>query len=165
MTSDIVRDDADDWWAWHKQMEDEMREIEESYYNERGLLKNRKEMQVMQVYPQDNMDAIQGTFLQGHVTARYDELVRAFSYPLEGDGSKTRAEWVLVFSIPRDGDEPNEDVVATIYDWKKYDQPVSLVTQWNVGGMTSESLYAVQDYLNYVRDMEAKQDAEVRQSA
>ena len=72
-----------------------------------------------------------GTQLQGYVDASYDKLVELFGEPTEG-GDKTQAEWALLFS---------GEVVATIYDWKKYGQPVETITKWNVGG---NSLLAVQ---------------------
>lgn len=77
-----------------------------------------------------------GTQLMGYVDASYDKLVETFGEPNvyesgESDG-KTQANWALLFS---------GEVVATIYDWKKYGQPVQSITKWNVGG---NSLLAVQ---------------------
>lgn len=73
---------------------------------------------------------ISGTHLQGTVRASYKELCETFGEPEQGDGEKTRAEWAFRFY------DPHEDryVVATIYDWKRYDVPLDEVAVWNVGG-------------------------------
>lgn len=164
MSDDIVRDEMDDWWAWHKQIDDEVRQIEETagLYNEQGRMLNRTELHNrrhgMRVEPQDDFDLINGTSLQGSINATYYDLVRAFGEPMRGDGYKTRAEWVLVFKVPQDGDEPDADVVASIYDWKKYDQEVFSVTTWNIGGMNAQAADLVRDYVNYVNDMHRMDD-------
>jgi membrane-bound lytic murein transglycosylase B len=161
MTDDIVRDDMSDWWDEYQQR-DAMRQQfddETAMYNEHGRMLNRMEEHYrrhgMKVEPQDTLDVISGTYLQGYVEATYYDLVRAFGQPMHGDGYKTRAEWALVFTVPSDGDEPDEDIVATVYDWKKSDQEVFSVTKWNVGGHSASAVDLVKDYLNYVRDMEA----------
>lgn len=140
---DIVRDDMDDWWDWHRRMEDDMKQFELD-----GM------ETTMRVEPQE--DVVAGTFLQGHVYASYYELVRAFGQPLRGEGSKTRAEWSLVFTLP--DEDAEEFVVATIYDWKQSD-PVEDVSRWNIGGKEPRAVDVVTDYLNYVRDMESRLSA------
>ena len=107
----------------------------------------------MRVTAQTDFSSINGTCLQGYVHAYFSELVAAFGEPLEGDGDKTQAEWVLVFEIPHD-DGYTESIVATIYDWKKYDQTVNEITSWNIGGHDPRAPELVIDYLNYQRDME-----------
>lgn len=46
----------------------------------------------------------------------FDTLRRVFGDPLPGDGEKTTAEWHIEFI-----DEDGGAVVATIYDWKRFD--------------------------------------------
>ena len=75
-----------------------------------------------------------GTCLQGRVQVSYDRLVEVFGEPLDGDGDKTRAEWIVHFE---------DGTLATIYDWKHYDTPVYSVTDWNVGGRGSRSVALV----------------------
>ena len=140
---DFLRDDMDDWWAWHKQMEDEMRQLELE-----GL-----EGPKMKVEAAGERD-ITGTYFQGYIWASYYEMVKAFGEPLPGDGYKTRAEWALTFTVPTDDPDVTEEIIATVYDWKKSDQPVRDVKEWNIGGVASGAVDAVTDYLNYVRDME-----------
>jgi hypothetical protein len=142
-----LQNDMDDWWADHKRQEDEIQQLELE------LAKIRQEVERMKVYPQDIFTDANGTSLQGYVRADYSELVAAFGEPLEGDGCKTQAEWVLVFEVPQD-DGYADRVVATIYDWKKYDQTVEDITQWNIGGHDPRAPELVIDYLNYQRDME-----------
>lgn len=67
-----------------------------------------------------------GTFFQGNIITTYDRLVELFGKPMP-EGDKTNAEWALQFS---DGDE---DVVATIYDWKMSQTPFHTYG-WHIGG-------------------------------
>ena len=142
-----LQDEMDDWWADHKRQEEEIQQLELE------LAKMKQETMRMKVYPQDNYNEISGTYLQGYVRAYFSELVAAFGEPLEGDGEKTQAEWVLVFEVPQD-DGYADRVVATIYDWKKYDTSPLDNTEWNIGGTDARAPELVIDYLNYQRDME-----------
>lgn len=143
-----LQDDMNDWWAAHKQQEEERQQLELE------LAKIRQEVERMRVEPQQDYGLINGTCLKGYVRADFDELVMAFGEPLEGDGDKTQAEWVLLFTLP-DG----EEIVATVYDWKQYDTAVMNVKDWNIGGHDYRAPELVIDYLNYVRDMETRQVA------
>ena len=140
--NEFLQEDMDDWWAHQQQLESEMRQLELE-----GL-----EGPKMKVEANRERD-ITGTFLQGYIWASYYELVKAFGEPLPGDGYKTRAEWVLTFTLPTDDPDGPEEIVATIYDWKK-GEPVREVREWNIGGKGSGAVDAVTDYVNYVRDME-----------
>jgi hypothetical protein len=67
-----------------------------------------------------------GTSLIGGIHISYDELVERLGKPTSGpsvDG-KVDAEWVIKF---------DNDVVATIYNWKTHGNPEQ-VTCWNIGG-------------------------------
>ena len=74
-----------------------------------------------------------GTSLQGHITATYDELTSAFGEPTycaERDGGfdKVWTEWTLTFE---------DGTVACIYDWKEsspFTSRTNTVYKWNIGG-------------------------------
>lgn len=149
-----MREEMDDWWADHKRQEEEIQQLELE------LAKIRQEVKRMRVTAQPDFSLIDGTSLQGYVRADFMELVDAFGWPLDGDGEKTQAEWVLLFELP-DGDE----VVATIYDWKKYDTDPMQNTEWNVGGRDPRAPELVIDYINYLRDMEEREVAVWDQTA
>ncbi len=144
-----LQDDMNDWWAAHKQQEEERQQLELE------LAKIRQEVERMRVEPQQDYGLINGTCLKGYVRADFNELVAAFGEPLEGDGDKTQAEWVLLFTLP-DG----EEVVAAVYDWKQYDTPAMDVKNWNIGGHDYRAPELVIDYLNYVRDMDDMPNAD-----
>ena len=91
---------------------------------------------------------IDGTCLQGQITANYDDLVRAFGAPLAGDDYKTDAEWVVRVN----------DTVATIYNWKDGPSfcgpdgtPVEQITQWNIGGRSYAAVELVERLLEGLR--------------
>jgi len=77
---------------------------------------------------------VNGTSLQGYVTAYYHELVELFGQP-EGPSDKVTAEWCLEFE---------DGTVATIYDWKEYETPMGRY-QWHIGGHSKEAVWAVMD--------------------
>lgn len=90
-----------------------------------------------------NVD-VDGTCLQGHITISYDELVKVFGEPDDGDGYKTDAEW----SGSIDG------VVFTIYNWKNgknYCGPEGIPTEkimdWNIGGNSKQAEEIVKKYI------------------
>jgi hypothetical protein len=75
---------------------------------------------------------INGTHLQGHITADYADLKKIFGKPTIGDGYKVDAEWDIEFE---------DGTVATIYNWKngrnylcKDGLPKTKITNWNIGG-------------------------------
>ena len=83
----------------------------------------------------------QGTYLQGYLTANYDDLVRAFGAPLAGDDYKTDAEWAVQVN----------GTVATVYNWKNGPAycgadgtPVEQITRWNIGGRSHAAVELVE---------------------
>jgi hypothetical protein len=81
---------------------------------------------------------VSGSCLQGHITATYDELVKAFGEPEEGC-DKVKAEWNIKFA---------DGTIATIYDWKNYHlETAESVTDWHVGGFTGLSVVLVDEVL------------------
>ena len=96
-----------------------------------------------------------GSSLQGHITASYQALVEAFGEPnilnAEPSGDdKVHNEWGVRFS---DGDD---DIYATIYDWKEHDAYVSHVGEyrWHIGGQYLSASWYVSDVLNASETME-----------
>ena len=88
-----------------------------------------------------------GSCLKGHITASYDALVEAFGEPNilnAEEGDKVWNEWGIRFS------EGDDDIYATIYDWKEHDAYVSHVGgyRWHIGGKQVEAVWLVLDALN-----------------
>lgn len=98
-----------------------------------------------------NYQATCGSSLQGYIRIRYTDLLQAFGKPGEGDEYKVQAEWRLIFTDC----DTDEDIIATIYDWKQGDcylgegngTPVQDITLWNVGGYSADALYAISEWL------------------
>ncbi|MAF26015.1 hypothetical protein CL634_10660 [bacterium] len=86
-----------------------------------------------------------GTCLRGYITGDYNLLVETFGPPIGGnDEYKTDAEWLLVL---------NDKVVVTIYNYKTgrnylgdSGQDVEDITDWHVGGKSSEGLLLLDEY-------------------
>ena len=89
-----------------------------------------------------------GTSLRGKVPVSFDRLVEVFGEPNElnaepsGD-DKVHNEWGIRFS------EGDEDIYATIYDWKEMDAYDSHYGEyrWHIGGRQMEALWCVMDVL------------------
>ena len=93
-----------------------------------------------------------GSSLKGHITASYDALVEAFGEPNilnAEEGDKVWNEWGIRFS------EGDDDIYATIYDWKEHDAYVSHVGgyRWHIGGKQVEAVWCVLDALNAPESM------------
>ena len=86
------------------------------------------------------------TWLQGHIEATYQQLVKAFGLPnSQGDTTKTDAEWLL----------STDKGVATIYNWKngkaymgKNGDTIENITFWNIGGTNPIVVEEIKNYLN-----------------
>jgi hypothetical protein len=83
-------------------------------------------------FTQADWEAVNGTSLQGYITATYDQLVERFGQP-EGGGDKTTVEWMLQFA---------DGTVATIYDWKVDETPTSMYN-WHIGGVNKTAVTRV----------------------
>jgi len=93
-------------------------------------------------YKTDNVN-INGTCLQGYISANYYDLVQLFGEPNEGDGYKIDAEWDIEF---------DDGTIATIYNYKNGfnycgngGMPMDDIKNWHVGGFTKQALINVQD--------------------
>jgi len=95
-----------------------------------------------------------GSSYVGTIEATYEELIEAFGEPTykepSGDG-KVSTEWNLEFEH-----EDAKYVVATIYDWKMYDNGTACRSgekfEWHVGGFEYEALELVEEELAGVRN-------------
>jgi hypothetical protein len=108
---------------------------------------------------------IQGTSFKGHLHAHYSELVRMFGEPMNGDGYKVQAEWIVI--LP---DEDGTEHAVTIYDWKQgmcywgiegEGVPVDMVKEWNVGGHTHHALWLLKDYIMKQEELEMERQWQV----
>lgn len=93
---------------------------------------------------------VNGTHLQGHIEASYQDLEKAFGKPIESDGHKVSGEWIFV----------SNGEVFTLYDWKStslYDPCLPSVqsfrankekTTFNIGGRTNAA--------NFIKWLEEK---------
>lgn len=91
-----------------------------------------------------------GSSLQGHVKAKYNELIDLFGQPTDGDGYKVDAHWVIKFA---------DGTLSTIYNWKdgkNYNGddglPTKQITEWHIGGMTRRSFDNVQIAVDLYRE-------------
>ena len=98
--------------------------------------------------------SISMTSLQGYVHASYQDLVKAFGLPNQGDQHKTDAEWWLRF---------DDGAVATIYNWKdgkKYLGPDGLdvedIDGWHVGGHSPDIVSRVMSAVDDATDTETE---------
>lgn len=89
---------------------------------------------------------LEGTSLQGYITCSYDTLCEVFGQPEGGDGHKTQAEWAV---------KTDDGTVFAIYDWKEH-KPVYDVTEWNIGGKTTQAVEALHTIVNAALDERAK---------
>ena len=91
------------------------------------------------------------SWLCGHVTCKYDDLVKAFGKPHDTyiDG-KIDVEWSFKVSSK---DEAIDGVNFTVYNWKNGDAyledgtPISSITEWNIGGTGYHAVMACLEVL------------------
>ncbi len=95
---------------------------------------------------QENRIATIGTSLQGYVSVNYATLRELFGKPLDGDGYKVDAEWIIQF---------DDGTVATIYnykDGKNYNgedgTETTEITEWHIGGNNPRSVYLVKELID-----------------
>jgi hypothetical protein len=79
-----------------------------------------------------------GTCLQSEIVAKFSTLKKIFGEPLDGDGEKVDAEWVIEFE---------DGTVATIYNYKdgkiyngRSGIATTKLTDWHIGGIDSKSV-------------------------
>lgn len=107
-------------------------------------------------YTTHNQDAsldVNGTSLQGHIDAKYSELVDLFGKPFCGDNYKTDAEWIVKFA---------DGTLSTIYNYKNgknycgdEGMATEQITDWHIGGETRQSLDSVQIAIDLHREVKA----------
>ena len=93
---------------------------------------------------------INGTSLQGEVTATYAELCDLFGGHHDGDGYKVDAEWYVQFA---------DGTIATIYNWKngknycgESGQPLEQIDNWHIGGNSPQAETLVQIAIDLRRE-------------
>jgi hypothetical protein len=83
---------------------------------------------------------INGTSLQGEFTATRAEIEAVFgqpTYSTQDEWEKVTTEWDITFS---------DGTVATIYDWKRYEEGAPKMYEsysWHIGGRTHYAVDAV----------------------
>lgn len=88
--------------------------------------------------------SVNGTHLQGSVMttrARIEAVFGAPTYDTDDNFDKVMTEWIIAF---------DNGTVATIYDWKRYEQgPVGMdeLYDWHIGGHTSDAVTKVKSLL------------------
>lgn len=89
---------------------------------------------------QNDLIDIDGTHLVGTMHTDYFTLRNIFGEPVRSESSydKVQVEWLIQF---------DDGVVATIYDWKEYENPAELVTDWHIGGRDPEVALRVKSIL------------------
>ena len=95
-----------------------------------------------------------GTSYKGQINISYNTLVEIFGKPdpMQSDGYKTDAEWVIKFE---DGS------VATIYNWKDgYNYlgaeglAVENITDWHIGGFDNKVVDYIKDIIHKHEEVE-----------
>jgi len=84
-----------------------------------------------------------GSSLRGHIHVTYGALIETFGVPNIEASDKVHNEWSIRFT---DGDD---DVYATIYDWKEQDAYDSHygTYQWHIGGHDHRAVELVYEAL------------------
>lgn len=89
-----------------------------------------------------------GTHLQGHIVTTRSKIESVFgvpTYDVKSFDEKVTTEWVIVFDT-----EDEDSIVATIYDWKRYELGKPAMDEtivWNVGGLTYEAVTMIEKQL------------------
>ena len=103
------------------------------------------EKQLIKSFTSTPNRSIKGTFKVGNLDGvTYQELVKTFGPPQSNSADKkTQVEWTISF-INRFDDE----IIATIYDWKMYGIIPESINYWNVGGKKNEALWLVKEAIH-----------------
>jgi hypothetical protein len=93
-----------------------------------------------------------GTCSTGTITTSYEKLVEAFGKPVYvgTHGEKVNIEWDIEFGVA-DFENPDETVIATVYNWKDYDGGAEAMSndsyEWHIGGHGYEAVECVRKAL------------------
>ena len=97
-------------------------------------------------FTQNNKLNIQGTGGVGKLDGiTFQQLLETFGKPTHynsADG-KVQVEWHIVFINQFD-----DEVIATIYDWKCYGIVPENINYWSVGGKKNEALWLVKEAIH-----------------
>jgi hypothetical protein len=89
---------------------------------------------------EESSTIVLGTSLRGYIRATRNEIEQVFgapTYTVTSGDDKVTTEWVLDFG---------NEVVATIYDWKRYEQGAPEMDErivWNIGGRSHDALIVI----------------------
>jgi hypothetical protein len=85
---------------------------------------------------------VSGTYLQGYITTTRAKLTRAFGEPWEQDfAEKVTLEWGVLFA---------DGTLATIYDWKRYeDRELGQEEEYayHIGGLSPRAVQLITETL------------------
>ena len=91
-------------------------------------------MKKIEIESIDDPHLLDGTYLQGHLNASYQQLCSVFGSPVAFvNDDNTRAEWRLSMH------EDDKTIFVAIYDWRR-EEPVESVTEWNIGGHSARAI-------------------------
>jgi hypothetical protein len=81
-------------------------------------------------------EEVDGTCLQGYITATREQLTTVFGEPGAGDDYKFFFHWGIEIT-----ESNGNKTIATIYDWK-FDRKVDYTetVEWNIGGSSAEAV-------------------------
>jgi hypothetical protein len=85
-----------------------------------------------------------GTSLQGYITTTRSALVYCFgepNYTSNEESEKVTCEWEIEFE---------DGTVATVYDWKRYEEGTPLaeeIYEWHIGGANARACELVSEVL------------------
>ena len=79
----------------------------------------------------------------------FDDLRDVFGKPHHNGWTedKVQAQWTIEFTVPCD-EHGERWVIATIYDWKSDENPLC-ITEWHIGGHSTEAVDLVKQYIRY----------------
>lgn len=86
-------------------------------------------------------EEVAGTWLQGYITTTRRKLTETFGEPTLYEKSKITLQWGIVF---------DNKVLATIYDWKRYELGEPSQDEemtYNIGGISAEAVEMVENAL------------------
>lgn len=97
----------------------------------------------MEFYASHDIDA-GGTSLQGYVTTTQHELISTFGEPIRSEEGldKVTLEWIVKFE---------NDEIATIYDWKRYElgtPGMNEICEYHIGGNSRDVISLVKDSIS-----------------
>jgi hypothetical protein len=82
----------------------------------------------------------------GTIDLTYNQIKNSLGEPLNGDNDKVTTEWIVLFE---------NDVVATIYDWKENQSPKKepdVIYSWHIGGRNGKVLDLITSWAESIKE-------------